>query len=230
LYLRAVLLHQVISLGFSVVLTHLDTVWLGDALDVMERQYVNCDMCVQMEKASSGTLRASGGIMSLRATPVGQAFAQDYLQCEQENWSFMQQYGKTRFSFSDDADMDCVELISTRLMRRNNLRRCVLDPARFVSERDFFDLQLPQRMGVWPLFVHLNQALGVRNKTASFQGWHLWGVDDDAMLTVPRIRDAQSHGELHCVAPQPTLPPPEEHQQQNMHVIIHVRADSELTD
>lgn len=220
LYLRALFFQQVVSLGFSLIYTHLDTVWFLNPLDMLAQS--DCDMFVQIEKEKS-----SGGLLTVKANAVGQAFAQDYLICEQENWAFIQVHGKPRFSFSDDVDIDCVELISTRLMRRNHLKRCVLDPLKYVTERDFFDRQQPQRRAVWPAFVHMNQAQGVSNKTAAFQGWHLWAVDDDAMVSIPRIADAHSHGELHCLKPTVPLPPPTEAQQEQVHIIIHVLCSTE---
>jgi len=204
LYLRALFMQQVVSLGFSLIMTHLDTLWLMNPQQLLDEPA--CDMFVQMEKG--GGTKSSGGLLTVRANEVGQQFVQDYLVCEQENWNFLHAHGKPRFAYSDDADIDCIELISTRLMRRANLHRCVLDPVRYVTEADFFDRQTPQRRAVWPLFVHLNRAQGVENKTRAFQDWNLWAVDDDAMLQVPRVHDAHSHGELHCVKTPPALPPP----------------------
>ena len=152
LYLRAIFIQQVISLGFDLVLSHLDTVWYEDPLPFFASS--PCDMHVQFE-AGDGKAGAAD-LLALRANRYGRTFVNDYLECEFENYQFISLHGRGRFTYSDDPDIDCVELISSASSGRQHMRRCALDPLLFVSERTFFDVQLPQHKAVWPMFVHLN--------------------------------------------------------------------------
>jgi len=220
LYLRALFIREVVNLGFDLILTHLDTIWFEDPLPMLAASASSCDMWVQQEKA--GGSRVGGGLVSIRSNEVGRSFAEDYLSCERQNWKFIQVHGKPRFSYSDDVDIDCIELISTRLIRRNSLQRCTFDPATFVSETTFFDEQRPQRSGEWPSFVHLNTARGVTNKTRAFTSWHLWSVDDEKMLDLPDMHQPHTHATLKCQEKLPTIPRPNDESMNKIRIQIQL--------
>ena len=222
LYLRALFFKEVVGLGFHLVLSHLDTIWFEDPLPAMA-QAVECDMFIQME----GGTRADGGILAIRASPLGLQFAKDYLVCEQENWEFITVHGKSRFFYSDDPDMNCVDLISQRLVRRNHLKRCLLDKDRYVGERTFFDFQSSQHRAIYPAFVHINEASGLVNKTKVFLEWDLWAVDDAAIINVPSLRRAHAHGAIQCKAPPPQLRAPLFDDRESMRVVVNVLASTE---
>ena len=221
LYLRALFFKEVVNLGFHLILSHLDTIWFEDPLPAMARS--DCDMYVQME----GGTRADGGILTVRSSPLGLQFAKDYLVCEQENWEFITVHGKSRFYYSDDPDMNCVDLISQRLVRRNHLKRCLLDRSRYVGEVTFFDRQSSQHRAIYPAFVHINQASGLINKTRVFLDWDLWAVDDAAMVTIPSLRQAHAHGSIQCKAPPRQLDPPLFEERDSMRLIVNVLAATE---
>ena len=221
LYLRALFFKEVVNLGFHLILSHLDTIWLEDPLPAMAAS--DCDMHVQME----GGTRADGGILTVRSSPLGLQFAKDYLVCEQENWEFITVHGKSRFFYSDDPDMNCVDLISQRLVRRNHLKRCLLDRSRYVGEHTFFDRQSSQHRAIFPAFVHINQASGLHNKTKVFLDWDLWAVDDAAMVSIPSLRQAHAHGNIQCKAPPKQLDPPLFEERDAMRLIVNVLASTE---
>ena len=240
LYLRAIFLQQVMALGFDLVLSHLDTVWYQNPLPLFAA--ADCDMMLQFE---AGQGRAGGGIVSLRHNRLGLQFVSDYLECEYENYAFISLHGRGRFTYSDDPDIDCLELISQRMERRSKMRRCALDPQLFVSERLFFDAQLPQHRAVWPMFVHLNAGGGVRNKTTVFLDWDLWAVDEGAMTQIPLIGGAaaadaagaagggrregggHTHMQLQCKREDERVAVPGYERQHRMRFVINLLASTE---
>ena len=221
LYLRALFFKEVVHMGFSMVLAHLDTLWFEDPLTLFASP--DCDMYVQMEAGD----KAGGGVLSIKANKLGSQFVSDYLNCEKENWLFIMLHHKPRFSYSDDPDIDCIELISTRLSRRNSLHRCVLDPLRYVSENNFFDEQRPQQKAIYPAYVHLNNASGVVAKTKQFLDWDLWAVDDLAMSNIPLVSQPTSHGEIKCKQPPTPLPPPHFDDREDIQIIVNILAATE---
>ena len=221
LYLRALFFREVVGLGFHLILSHLDTIWFEDPLPYIAGS--DCDMFVQMEDGR----RADGGIIFIRSSSLGQQFARDYLICEQENWEFITVHGKSRFYYSDDPDMNCVDLISQRLVRRNHLKRCVLDRERYVGEERFFDRQTSQHKAIFPAFVHINRANGLMNKTKVFLDWDLWAVDDSAMVAIPPIRQAHAHGSIQCKPPPAEIAPPLFEERESMRVVVNVLAATE---
>ena len=223
LYLRAIFIHQVITLGFDLVLSHLDTVWYEDPLPFFASS--PCDMHVQFE---AGDGKAGGGLLALRSTRMGRTFVNDYLECEFENYQFISLHGRGRFTYSDDPDIDCVELISQRIERRQHMRRCPLDPLLFVSERAFFDVQRPQHTAQWPMFVHLNANSGLANKTRVFMDWDLWGVDEANMTQIPlTLAIGHRHMELKCKPPPARIAMPGFEKVARMRVVVNVLASTE---
>ena len=222
LYLRALFFKDVVGLGFHLILSHLDTIWFEDPLPMLAAS--DCDMFIQME--GSGT-RADGGILTIKSTTLGFQFSRDYLICEQENWEFITVHGKSRFFYSDDPDMNCVDLISQRLVRRNHLKRCMFDPSRYVSETVFFDAQSSQERGIYPAFVHLNGAKGLYNKTKAFLDWDLWAVDDSAMVRIPSLRMAHTHGSIQCKAAPRQLRAPLFEDRERMRIVVNILASIE---
>ena len=221
LYLRALFFRDVVGLGFHLVLSHLDTVWFEDPLPLFARS--ECDMFVQME----GGRRADGGLLSVKASALGLQFVKDYLVCEQENWDFITVHGKSRFFYSDDPDMNCVDLISQRLVRRSRLKRCQLDPNRFVSEETFFDRQSSQLRAIYPAYVHLNSAQGLRNKTRVFLDWDLWAVDDGAMAAMAQQPSRSSHGAILCRPPPKQIRAPLFEAREHLRIVVNVLASVE---
>ena len=222
LYLRALFFKDVVGLGFHLILSHLDTIWFEDPLPMLAAS--DCDMYIQMEGSGS---RADGGMLTIKSTSLGYQFSKDYLICEQENWDFITVHGKSRFFYSDDPDMNCVDLISQRLVRRNHLKRCILDPSRYVSETVFFDLQSSQERGIYPAFVHINRARGLYNKTKAFIDWDLWAVDDSAMARIPSLRMAHTHGTIQCKAPPHQLRAPLFEDRERMRIVVNILASIE---
>ena len=222
LYLRALFFKDVVGLGFHLILSHLDTIWFEDPLPMLAAS--DCDMYIQMEGSGS---RADGGMLTVKSTSLGFQFSKDYLICEQENWDFITVHGKSRFFYSDDPDMNCVDLISQRLVRRNHLKRCILDPTRYVSETVFFDLQSSQERGIYPAFVHINRARGLYNKTKTFLDWDLWAVDDSAMARIPSLRMAHTHGTIQCKAPPHQLRAPLFEDRERMRIVVNILASIE---
>ena len=225
LYLRAIFFQQVVSLGFHLVFSHLDTIWYQNPLPYFDQS--QCDMHVQFE---AGGGRAGGGLLAIKANSIGIQFVIDYLECEYENYAFITLHGRGRFTYSDDPDIDCIELISQRLERRAHMLRCPLPPLQFVSEASFFDAQAPQHHSVWPLFIHLNQAATLRNKTQQFLDWDLWQVDDNAMTLVPitaQSTSGHSHFALQCKRDDARVPAPSFDKAARIRLVVNVLASTE---
>ena len=225
LYLRAIFFQQVVSLGFHLVFSHLDTIWYQNPLPYFDSS--SCDMHVQFE---AGGGRAGGGLLAIKSNSLGIQFVTDYLECEYENYAFITLHGRGRFTYSDDPDIDCIELISQRIERRAHMQRCALSPLQFVSEVEFFDAQSPQHHSVWPYFIHLNQASTLRNKTQQFLDWDLWAVDDKAMTSVPLTLSsstAHTHFALHCKRDDARVRAPSFDKSTRIRMVVNVLASTE---
>ena len=225
LYLRAIFFQQVVSLGFHLVFSHLDTIWYQNPLPYFDTS--SCDMHVQFE---AGGGRAGGGLLAIKSNSMGIQFVTDYLECEYENYAFITLHGRGRFTYSDDPDIDCIELISQRIERRVHMLRCALPTLQFVSEVEFFDAQSPQVHSVWPYFIHLNQAATLRNKTRQFLDWDLWAVDDSAMTLVPLTLSsatAHTHFALQCKRDDARVPAPSFDKAARIRMVINVLASTE---
>ena len=225
LYLRAIFFQQVVSLGFHLIFSHLDTIWYQNPLPYFDSS--SCDMHVQFE---AGGGRAGGGLLAIKSNSLGIQFVNDYLECEYENYAFITLHGRGRFTYSDDPDIDCIELISQRIERRVHMQRCPLPPLQFVSEVEFFDAQSPQHHSVWPYFIHLNQAATLRNKTQQFLDWDLWAVDDNAMTQVPLTLSsatAHTHFSLQCKRDDARVPAPSFDKAARIRMVVNVLASTE---
>ena len=183
-YYRSLVLQRAhLHHNLSVLLLHLDLVLFDNPLPLLLPNPHACDVLVPM----NGTF-PSGGLFYFPVTPLGRRLVRDLVGCEEENVQFAHVYGGNRFVFSDDKDATCLYQLVTRLTTRYKFRRCTFDPLTFPSEHDLFALARPQRIGVWPMAVHVEQQKSIERKERVMKEWRMWRwsgqeVDPDWWVT-----------------------------------------------
>ena len=155
--------------NLSVLLLHLDLVLFDNPLPLLLPNPHTCDVLVPMNGSFP-----SGGLFYFPVTALGRRLIRDLVACEEENVQFAHVYGGNRFVFSDDKDATCLYQLVTRLTTRYKFRRCTFDPLLFASEVDFFGRARPQRVGVWPMAVHVEQQKSIERKERVIKEWRMW--------------------------------------------------------
>ena len=176
-YYRSIILHRAHQHhNLSVLLLHLDLVLFDDPLPLLLPNPHACDVLVPMNGSFP-----SGGLFYFPTTPLGRRLVHDIVGCEEENVQFAHVYGGNRFVFSDDKEATCLYQLVTRLITRHHFRRCTFDPFTFPSESDFFAWAKPQRVGVWPMAVHVEQQKSIERKERVMKEWRMWRWSESEM-------------------------------------------------
>ena len=204
-YYRSIILQRAHHThNLSVLLLHLDLVLFDNPLPLLLPNPHHCDVLVPL----NGTF-PSGGLFYFPQTALATRLVGGMVGCEEENVQFAHVYGGNRFVFSDEKEATCLYQLAMRLTTRYQFRRCTFDPLSFPSETDFFVLSKPQRVGVWPTVVHVEQQKTVVGKERVMKEWRMWrwmgqDVDGDEWMNGNSTtrRDREDERLLHPTALQ----------------------------
>lgn len=184
---RTTFLLKVLQLGLNFLTADMDAIWFDDPFKHLDPK--GADLQGQQHKINE----ISGGLVYLRSTNAGKTFWKRVIACQDENMKFIQSHPIGSYEPSLYTEQHCLRILSEEMMKAGTLSRYLWKNNKFPDGRSFFEEQLPQRQGIWPVVIHNNWIKGTNNKIARFKQWNLWSLDKNDACILPERFHASKH-------------------------------------